>query len=119
MEEIRSFIKNGGKYLGSCSGAYLPLSASKDSEENRMWLNVVKATEDYGLNYQRTGTGLVRINLSETNPITFGIAYGKNPRIDVIYWDGPIFNVDSSDATSTMKEPLKGKVAILGNYGKI
>src|SRR3990170_3434656 len=28
--EIETFVKNGGKYIGACAGAYLPLHSSKE-----------------------------------------------------------------------------------------
>ncbi|WCK54228.1 BPL-N domain-containing protein [Aneurinibacillus sp. Ricciae_BoGa-3] len=92
MLAIRAYLESGGKYLGSCAGAYLPLTAKPGTPEARMWLNAVEATDTSALDYWRTGTGFVRIRLSESgSPYTYGLAYGSASSHDVIYWEGPVF----------------------------
>ncbi|PWI56698.1 BPL-N domain-containing protein, partial [Sulfoacidibacillus thermotolerans] len=96
LEKIRSFIERGGGYLGSCAGAYLPLTARPNTPEAHMWLNIVPATDLSGLNYWRTGTGFVRIALTQEHSSYFmGLQCGPDTPLDVIYWEGPIFRLDS------------------------
>ena len=40
LAKVSDFIKNGGFYIGTCAGAYLPLKSSKDMLS---WFNVVEA----------------------------------------------------------------------------
>ncbi|MDY6932045.1 MAG: BPL-N domain-containing protein, partial [Halobacteriota archaeon] len=40
LAKISDFIKEGGFYIGTCAGAYLPLKSSKDMLS---WFNVVEA----------------------------------------------------------------------------
>jgi hypothetical protein len=88
MEQIIEFVQGGGKYLGSCAGAYFPLTARPSSPETRMWLYLLPATDSTGLDYWRTGTGFVRIMLSADNhPTLNGLSYGNPSTLDVIYWD--------------------------------
>jgi glutamine amidotransferase-like uncharacterized protein len=92
MLAIRAFLDNGGKYLGSCAGAYLPLTGQTGTPEARMWLNAIQATDTSALDYWRTGTGFVRIRLNDSlSPYTYGMAYGSPSSHDVIYWEGPVF----------------------------
>jgi glutamine amidotransferase-like uncharacterized protein len=90
MNEVRSYVLNGGKYLASCAGAYLPLSAPLGTPQERMWLNLIGATDSTGLDYWRTGTGFVRVRLTALeHPCLYGLSYGDPSTLDVIYWEGP------------------------------
>jgi len=40
LAKVSNFIKNGGFYIGTCAGAYLPLKSSKDMLS---WFNIVEA----------------------------------------------------------------------------
>jgi glutamine amidotransferase-like uncharacterized protein len=62
-----------------------------------MWLNIVPAYDPEGLNYWRTGAGLVRVSLCGGGPLTFGIEYGIGSTFDVIYWEGPVFEVTDNE----------------------
>ncbi|KZL89020.1 BPL-N domain-containing protein [Clostridium magnum] len=94
--EIRNFIESGGSYLGSCAGSYLPLTSEEETTESRIWLNIVDADENDGLDYWRTGAGLVRISVKDKEPVAYGICYGRKTTMDVMYWEGPIFKANSS-----------------------
>ncbi|PLR89822.1 BPL-N domain-containing protein [Bacillus sp. T33-2] len=97
MEEIRQYVWTGGKYLGSCAGAYLPLTAKIGTPQTRMWLNIIDATDSTGLDYWRTGTGFVRVKFSEDgHPAAYGLSYGSPSTLDVIYWEGP--GIETTDA---------------------
>jgi glutamine amidotransferase-like uncharacterized protein len=92
--EIRTFIENGGSYLGSCAGSYFPLSAPQGTAVHHMWLNMIPVTDKQGLDYWRTGTGFVRLEVeNSSHPITWGLAMGKPSTIDMIYWEGPAFHL--------------------------
>lgn len=110
IAEIRQYVLIGGKYLASCAGAYLPLTAKPGTPQSRMWLNIIKATDSTGLDYWRTGTGFVRINLNvNDHPSLYGISYGDPSTLDVIYWEGPgIETIDAENITilATYKEFL-------------
>ncbi len=94
MGNIVRFLENGGRYLGSCAGAYFPLTARPNSPEQRMWLNVVGATDPTGIDYPQRGAGLVRIDLCAAgSPVLYSLAYGLPSSIDVIYWEGPVFHL--------------------------
>lgn len=93
-EEIRQFVNRGGKYLGSCAGSYFPLSAQPNTIASDVWLNMIPATDIHGLDYWRTGTGFVRVQLEDvTHPIAFNVAMGSPSTIDMIYWEGPAFEL--------------------------
>jgi glutamine amidotransferase-like uncharacterized protein len=97
LDMIRRFCLDGGKYLASCAGAYLPLTASKGSPHERMWLNLIGATDSGGLDYWRTGTGYVRVKFTEKeHPSLYGLSYGNPSTLDVIYWEGP--GIETTDA---------------------
>jgi len=94
QQEVKDFVARGGGYRGSCAGAYFPLTARSGSPAQRMWLNIVSATDPAGLDYWRTGTGFVRValNTSTRSPMLFGLGYGEPSTVDVIYWEGPAFH---------------------------
>ena len=94
FEEIRTFVSNGGKYLGSCAGSYFPLSAKEGTIPHDTWLNMLPVTDQSGLDYWRTGTGFVRIEFEEEfHPVTYGLAMGSPSTLDMIYWEGPAFDI--------------------------
>lgn len=93
-EEIRTFVENGGLYLGSCAGSYFPLKAEKDTPQADVWLNMIEVTDRHGLDYWRTGTGFVRLEVDDvTHPIMNSLALGSPSTLDVIYWEGPAFDI--------------------------
>lgn len=92
FDNIRNFVRGGGRYLGSCAGSYLPLTGDTGTPENRMWLNLVPALDKSGLDYWRTGAGFVRVSFRGGGPLTFGLDYGNGTTLDVIYWEGPVFS---------------------------
>lgn len=98
-EAIRQFVANGGKYLGSCAGSYFPLKGKKGTPESDVWLNMLEVTDEFALDYWRTGTGFVRIEYVDVeHPIVNGLALGKPSTQDVIYWEGPAFKIlDDAD----------------------
>ena len=98
-EEIRNFVQNGGLYLGSCAGSYFPLKAESDTPQSDVWLNMIEVTDNHGLDYWRTGTGFVRIEFEDVaHPVANSLALGKPSTMDVIYWEGPAFDIlDSAE----------------------
>lgn len=94
FNEIKSFVEDGGLYLGSCAGSYFPLSAMKDTLAHDVWLNMLPVTDLSGLDYWRTGTGFVRVEIEDPgHPVTFGLAMGSPSTVDMIYWEGPAFEI--------------------------
>ncbi|BAQ09998.1 beta-lactamase [Bacillus sp. OxB-1] len=92
--EIRHFVQRGGMYLGSCAGSYFPLSAERDTTQRDVWLNMIEATDEFGLDYWRTGTGFVRIQFEDVDhPVARSLALGEPSTMDVIYWEGPAFSL--------------------------
>ncbi|MFS0576659.1 BPL-N domain-containing protein [Sporosarcina sp. 179-K 3D1 HS] len=93
-EEIRNFVQRGGMYLGSCAGSYFPLSAKQGTVQADVWLHMIEATDESGLDYWRTGTGFVRIEFEDVDhPIAMSLALGEPSTMDVIYWEGPAFSM--------------------------
>ncbi|WP_391204133.1 BPL-N domain-containing protein [Psychrobacillus sp. L4] len=93
-EEIREFVRKGGKYLGSCAGSYFPLRAEPNTIPSDVWLNMIPATDLHGLDYWRTGTGFVRVEFEDvTHPVALNVAMGNPSTIDMIYWEGPAFEL--------------------------
>lgn len=93
-EAIRKFIHEGGMYLGSCAGSYFPLKADSGTLQADMWLNVIEATDTQGMDYWRTGTGFVRIEFDDVeHPVATNLALGAPSTMDVIYWEGPAFQI--------------------------
>ena len=91
-DNIKQFVNNNGQYFGICAGAYLPLKSY--SKDNIYWLGMVDATDDQDLDYWRTGTGFTRVEiLSNTHPVSAGVAAGGVNTIDVVYWEGPAIKV--------------------------
>lgn len=93
-DELIQFIKKGGNYLGSCAGSYFPLQGKEETLERDVWLNIVEATDECTLDYWRTGTGFVRVQVEEvSHPIFHNLAFGKPSTLDMIYWEGPVFDI--------------------------
>jgi len=100
---VKDYVYNKGHYFGLCAGAYWALKPLSD--ENKYWLGLVDATDDCELDYWRTGTGFVRVSISDKNtPIIAGLAAGNVNTIDMIYWEGPAMKV------------LDSKVKIVARY---
>lgn len=99
FDRIRAFLATGGKYLGSCAGSYFPLTGAENTVERRCWLNIADTGDRDGLNYWRTGAGLVRLSVSGGGPLTFGLEYGSNSTVDVMYWEGPVFSPAGSEVS--------------------
>lgn len=98
FNEIKSFVQDGGLYLGSCAGSYFPLSAVEETPANDVWLNMLPVTDVCGLDYWRTGTGFVRVEIEDPgHPVTYGLAMGAPSTLDMIYWEGPAFEILNSD----------------------
>lgn len=94
FDEIRVFLNRGGSYLGSCAGSYFPLTSNDHSFAREMWLNILPVTDPQGLDYWRTGTGFVRIEVENaSHPVTYGVAIGRPSTFDMIYWEGPAFEL--------------------------
>lgn len=111
FDELKKFIQNGGMYIGSCAGSYLPLSTRKGTPEERAWLGIVNAGDNSGLDYWRTGTGFVRISMDDTqHPVTYGVALGNPSTVDMIYWEGPSFDNagDDFDVIATFDSFIAG-----------
>ena len=90
--EIRSFLAEGGEYLGICGGAYLPLTSY--NTKNRYWLNIVEATDTEDLDYWRTGSGFVRCRIEDdSHPIFTSIALGASSTMNLVYWEGPAITI--------------------------
>jgi len=100
---IKNYVYSKGHYFGLCAGAYLALKAISD--KNKYWLGLVDATDDCELDYWRTGTGFVRVNVvDDDSPITAGLVAGKINTIDMIYWEGPAMKI------------LSDKIKIIAEY---
>lgn len=93
-EAIRKFVREGGMYLGSCAGSYFPLKGDPGTPQADMWLNMIDVTDTQGMDYWRTGTGFVRIEFDDAeHPIAHNLAVGVPSTMDVIYWEGPAFQI--------------------------
>lgn len=93
-EAIRKFVREGGMYLGSCAGSYFPLKGDPSTPQADMWLNMIDVTDTQGMDYWRTGTGFVRIEFDDAeHPIAHNLAFGAPSTMDVIYWEGPAFEI--------------------------
>jgi hypothetical protein len=102
-DKLKEYIMSQGNYFGICAGAYLPLTSLY--EDNRYWLNLIDATDDEDLDYWRTGTGFVKIRITEpSHPFAFGLAAGGVNTLDCIYWEGPAIKA------------LKDNVRVLATY---
>jgi len=97
--QIREFVAESGHYFGIGGGAYLALTPF--SKKNHYWLGLVNATDSSGLDFWRTGSGFVRIRLSDADhPCFFGMTAGERSTADIVYWEGPAFQaLDSSVKT--------------------
>lgn len=85
--KVRSFVKNGGGYLGVCAGSYL---ATNDYSWS---LNLIDAKVVDRRHWAR-GTGMVKLRLSPTGSSFFGqlpgeveIHYGQGPLLGRREWD--------------------------------
>jgi hypothetical protein len=93
-DAIRHFVKSGGYYIGICAGAYLPLKRPPGLEFP-VSLEIVEAWDPSGLDYWRTGAGFVRLLFENNNPIAYGLAIGEPSTLDMVYWEGPVFECGS------------------------
>lgn len=94
-EAIRNFVRSGGYYIGICAGAYLPLKRPQGLDLP-VSLEIVEACDPSGLDYWRTGAGFVRLSFENNSPIAYGFALGEPSTLDMIYWEGPVFEYGSN-----------------------
>ena len=91
-QNIKDFVASKGQYFGICAGAYLALTSQNN--ENHYWLNLVDATDEQELDYWRTGTGFTRLEVEDRkHPFAFGMVSGTKNTFDIVYWEGPAFQI--------------------------
>lgn len=105
-EAVRSFVKNGGGYIGICAGAYIVTSK----------VEVPGKPEGLGIidieNIRKSGRGKKRIYLAQ-HPITEGL--GKE--LEIYYQNGP--NIIAGQDVTEVARYKGGKSAVVaGNFGE-
>lgn len=80
--ELRDYIKNGGKILGVCAGAY----ALTQQLQDYIWLSPLKI-QDFP--FTKRGEAIIPVEFSETGIKMFE---AENPVAEVIFHNGPIVN---------------------------
>lgn len=81
-KELRAFLDNGGGYLGTCAGAYMPLvNLSRDAGR------LINAELQEG-EWER-GEAILKIELSDEGKRVLGDISGQ---VDINYQNGPVFH---------------------------
>lgn len=78
---IQQFIANGGRYIGSCGGAFYM------SEGRPGWQNAIDATPKFTQEYLLTGTAMLSISIE--HPV---LAKGLGELVEMPYYHGPIYS---------------------------
>ncbi|MDW7740631.1 MAG: BPL-N domain-containing protein [Bacillota bacterium] len=95
LEAIKTFVRSGGYYIGVCAGAYLPL-LRPPGLDLPVSLEIVEVWDSSGLDYWRTGAGFVRLRFKkEIHPVVYGLALNDPSTLDMVYWEGPVFECKS------------------------
>ena len=81
-EELHTFVRNGGGYVGVCAGAYLALY-----KPNRSTRNLIAAEQQKG--DWRRGKATLEIEFTEEGRQALGAPEG---RVKIAYQNGPIFH---------------------------
>ncbi len=104
IKEIKSFIENGGRYLGFCAGAFLA-DHKVDDEFTIDGLGLIPGeTKDYSPNGRK----------SEIFPM-----YWFNQLRYLYFEEGGYFNITENNNTHVLARYLDGKIAaLLVHYGK-
>ncbi len=102
QEAIRSYVRNGGSYVGSCAGAYLSTIGAYNYDG------------DYSVNYFRLWPGMVfRVELTgiypgyiipDDSPLLKYYDFGGDHYVDSVkHWNGPFFdNIDMVPGTEVL-----------------
>ncbi len=124
-EEIKSFVSDGGNYVGICAGSYL---ATSDYE----WSLGILNAKVVDRKHWARGHGPVQIAFTDSGKAVLGT---KDDQAEIVYWQGPLLAPgDAKDVarlrpwpamrprsrrTSAPKGVMKSTVAIAaGTFGK-
>jgi glutamine amidotransferase-like uncharacterized protein len=110
FEKIRKFVKEGGKYIGICAGAYLaPKVVKLRSSRKESGLNIIEIE-----NKREAGIGLREIEISNEN---HPLVKGYQSKIKIWYQNGPLMR--SQGKVEIIAKYDENFAAILAsNYGK-
>lgn len=92
-EELRSFLLNGGGYVGTCAGAYLALV--NFSRESGRLINAELQEGEW-----ERGEAILEIEMSDEGREALGDVKGW---VDVAYQNGPVFHPANYDKLETYK----------------
>lgn len=92
---IRRFVEQGGTYLSSCAGSFLPLAVEDDVTEMYPAMRALRMTELRPANegppvvggLASPGVGRVRVRLAEDSPFTDELA----GEVELVHYNGPLF----------------------------
>jgi glutamine amidotransferase-like uncharacterized protein len=124
-DQIKSYVRDGGNYVGICAGSYL---ATTDYEWSIGLLNAKVVDREHWAR----GHGSVSIEFTDRGKSLLGVKDGK---ADIIYWQGPLLAPGDSKEVAPFealaryeteiaekgapKGVMKGTVAVAaGKYGK-
>ena len=104
-QEIRNYVKQGGKYLGICAGAYL---ATNDYEWS---LNILNAKVADRKHWAR-GHGPVQIAFTDKGT---ELLKPKQKQSEIIYWQGPLLAPGDSKELPAFESLAKYETEIAEN----
>lgn len=102
--QVRRFLAEGGRAIGSCGGAYY-LSAGRPG-----WSGTADAMPLYTHEYLQSGVGIVSIDIASST-----LGRGLPPSIDLPYYHGPIWDrvgSNSAIAATFANLTLPGRLGI-------
>lgn len=92
---VRRFVEQGGTYLSSCAGSFLPLAVEDDVAEMYPAMRALRMTDLRPANegppvvggLASPGVGRIRVRLAEGSPFTDELA----GEVELVHYNGPLF----------------------------
>jgi glutamine amidotransferase-like uncharacterized protein len=121
LEAVRTFVKEGGGYIGVCAGAYMALQQKKGTDTLKL---AIVSGQHYGQGWQR-GMGPAEIKVDDQTKVD--LFYANGPLFEKVAVDGikPFYVIGTyvddyyKPSKGTNKGEMPGKPAlIVSQYGK-
>lgn len=111
FEKIRSFVKNGGKFIGICAGAYLASKKFEIDEGNFIGLGLINSTVK--MEIRKILPGRIR----EIKLVKHALSWRTPNKMKIWYMNGPVFKQNKGMKVIAKYENNNTSI-ILSKYGK-